>query len=139
MEGRRSSFVLDSAKIFMSYTSRILGPEEYYKLESLGIPRDRLPNPATSVVGVIEVDGVIVARWMALNVVMLEGLQIDAEYQKRPGVARRLLNLMLGTLRARGIVAATTIVQDSGVGELARHAGFNRVPGTLYQKDLREK
>lgn len=123
----------------MGYTSRMLPAEEYYKLEVLGIPRDRLPNPATSLVGVIEKDGEIIGRWMALNVIMFEGLEIKEAFQKKPGVARRLLNLMLGELRARGIMAALTIVQDETVGELARHAGFTRIPGVLYQKDLRDK
>lgn len=121
----------------MAYTGRILPADEYWRLELLGIPKDKLPNPDTSLVGVIEKDGAIIGRWMAVTIIAMEGLQIDEEYRRNPVVARRLLTLMLETLREKGVAAVTTIVQDKAVGELATHAGFDRLPGMLYQKDLR--
>jgi N-acetylglutamate synthase-like GNAT family acetyltransferase len=122
----------------MGYTSRILPAEEYWRLMDLGIPAESLPHPDTSIIGVIEEDGQIIGRWMAVNVIMFEGLKIEEAYRRRPGVARRLLNLMIGTLRAKGVIAVTTITQEQAIGDLACRAGFCRIPGTLYQKDLRE-
>ena len=121
----------------MPYTERLLPADEYYKLEALGIPADRLPDPATSIVGVVEKDGQIVSRWMAVNVIMFEGLQTEEAYRGNPVVARRMFRLMIRALKDRGVTAVTTIVQDDQVGTLARQAGFDRLPGTLYQKDLR--
>lgn len=123
----------------MAYTSRILPPEEYYKLETVGVPADSLPNPATSIVGVVELDGLIVARWIAMNVIMMEGLKVEEEFRNIPGVARRIVSVMMEELREKGIEAVLTIVQSPEVGCLAMTAGFDPIPGQLYQKDLRRK
>lgn len=123
----------------MGYTSRILPPEEYYKLEAVGVPADSLPNPATSLVGVVECDGLIVARWIAMNVVMMEGLRVEEEFRNIPGVARRIVAVMMEELRSKNIEAVLTIVQSPEVGGLAMTAGFEFIPGQLYQKDLRRK
>lgn len=121
----------------MTYVARVLPPAEYSRLIELGIPVDRLPDPEGTIVVVIELGGKIVGRWMALNAVMLEGLQIEEGYRHIPGVARKLLETMLKELRGRDLASVLTIVQSAAVGDLAAHAGFALLPGTLYQKDLR--
>lgn len=121
----------------MAYTARMLQPNEYERLLELGIPREKLPSPDTAIVAVIEEDGKIVGRWIAGTVTILEGLQIEEAYRNSPGVARKLLQIMMAELRSLGVASAITFVQNDMVGELARHAGFDRLPGTIYQKDLR--
>lgn len=123
----------------MAYTARLLPPEEYSKLETVGIPLEALPNPATSLAAVVEEDGRIIGRWLAINVVMFEGLQIEESHRHVSGVARRLQETLIEALKARGIVAAITLITKPEVASLARHAGFIPLTGTLYQLDLRDK
>lgn len=126
----------------MPYATRILPPDEWGRLaslESLGIPPDRLPPPDSLVI-VVEREGdqAIVGRWMAYNIVVLEGLAIDPAYQHFPRVAGGLLNRMMDELRTREIPAVLTLIQTPEVERLAEHAGFVQVPGTVWQKDLQD-
>lgn len=120
----------------MPYITRILPPKEYQRLP--GITADQLPDASRSLVVVVENErGEIVGRWMALDVVALEGLQIEEGHRGNPVVAKLLLGRMLQILTERRVASVLTIVQSAEVERLAGHAGFDPVPGTLFQKDLR--
>jgi hypothetical protein len=117
------------------YLARLLPPDEWYRL---GLPAAILPtNPDRALVIVVEDQGQIVGRWMAYETVILEGLAIAATHQKRPGVARQLLQAMTRELAARGVPQATTLIQDPEVAALAERHGLLRLPGQLWVLDLR--
>ncbi len=116
------------------YTARLLPPEEWGKLAPEVAAR---LSPESSVVCVVEdADGAIVGRWAALQTVHLEGLEILASHQKNPGVAGKLLTLMLLTLREAGVAGVLTIAQDPAVAAMATAIGFTEIPGTIFQLEL---
>lgn len=116
------------------YTARILPPEEWNRLPD---EVTRALHPLHSVVIVVEdLAGDIVARWVAMNQVYMEGLFIEEHARKNPAVAGRLLTLMMGTLRALGASSILTLVQETPVQHLAAHFGFTKVPGETFKLEL---
>lgn len=125
----------------MAYRGEVLPFSDWPTLESADLPLTHLPPAGSLIVVTKDLDlprSPIVGRWMAYSVVMLEGLWLAASHRGRPGVARRLLHKMLQELRDRNVQAAITISQSPEIDAMAERAGFVRVPGTIWQKDLRE-
>lgn len=120
----------------MAYTSRVLPAEEYHRLTSCGLAAELIPDPVASIVVVVEEDGVIIGRWLAYPILVLEGLEIVETARHRPGVVRRLWLTMMQALRDHGIPHVFTLVRTKTVADLAEHGGFVIVSGTLFQKDL---
>lgn len=119
------------------YLTRVLPADEWQKL---GLPDESLPSdPENALVVIVQnSEGEVIGRWMAYSITILEGLEIDPRYQKRPTVASRLFTSMIRLLRYRGVTAASTLIQKTEIEELAKHVGFTQLPGSLWQIDLRE-
>lgn len=111
---------------------RILPKREY---DRLALPLELLP--VEGIIGVVEDQGAIVARWMAGTTTILEGLEIHPAYRKNPWVVKLLFQGMINELRAIGVPAALTIIQSGDVVRLAFHAEFEYLPGMIFQKDFR--
>lgn len=106
-----------------AYVGRILPPEEWKRLPAdLVAPLD----PEYSYIAVVEYDGAIVARWMALNTVHVDGCYISPHH-RGPTVTRELVVAMFGALEAAGVQSILTLIADPKVMELARHLGFQPV------------
>ena len=116
--------------------TRVLPVDEWPRLG--GMPawgEAPLPDPEHALIVVVEDDGgEILMHWVAVTFVHLECLW------KRPdcgaGVTRALLETMFDELRSRDIAAVWTIAQTPEIDRLARHAGFERLPGAMYLKSL---
>lgn len=126
--------VVEALPAASPYTPRILPPEEW----------DRLPaevvgglNPNYAVVLVVEdLAGAIVGRWVVLNTVHLEGLEIDEAHRGNPVVAGQLVRAMITALKEMAIPSVLTIIQDPRVRAMADHFGFRPIPGTIHRLDL---
>jgi hypothetical protein len=116
------------------YTVRELPPEDWSRLAGVAYFRDHpLPDPATARILVVETpDGTLAGFWIAMNVVMLEGLYILPEHRKKVGVAKRLLGGMLSLLDTCGVTTAFTLTVDPLVTRLAERHGFPRLPATVH-------
>lgn len=120
------------------YRARVLPGDEWAaRAGELAHYTAGLPDPEFSILVVVEdTAGRIVASWLAMNTVHLEGLYVDPAHRHTAPVARELLAQMVGELISRQIPAAVTIAQDPAIAELAEHAGFVQIPGTLWQLTL---
>lgn len=116
------------------YAARLLPEHEWTRLPA-EIQQALTPN-ASVVVVVEDPQGAIVARWIAMNVVHLEGLFAEPAVRGHAVVAKLLLTEMHHVLTFLGIPSVVTIAQDDLVRTLARKAGFVDVPGTLHRWDL---
>lgn len=105
-----------------AYTARELPPEEWYRLDSLGLAQN-LPDPETSAILVVERDGVIVGTWIALLTMHLEGCAIAPAHRKSPGAVRALIAGMNDLLVAHGIAQVLTVTQTPEIAQLAEHLG----------------
>jgi hypothetical protein len=114
------------------YTTRVLSIEEWtLRRYELPYPPGGLDPGEYKRLVVVEDEGRnIVASWVVMNLVMLEGLNV---VQGHPMAGKHLLFGMMKTLLDDGVPAATTRIEDPAVMALAEHAGFVPVPGTLYQ------
>lgn len=100
-----------------------------------------MPKPEHSLILVIEDEdtGQIAGMWMAMNVVLLEGLYIAPEYRHKRGVAQRLFHGMISLLKGRGIRSAFTFTQEPSVAALAAKAGFTDVEGMIHVLTMKEE
>ena len=112
------------------YTSRELPPEEWPRLETLGLAQN-LPDPSAAAICVVERDGAIVATWVAMTTIHLEGCAIAPRCQKSPGVVKALVEGMNALLAARNIPQVLTVTQTEAVAVLAAKLGGEPV-GTLW-------
>ena len=110
-------------------TTRILPPDEWSKLTGtdVEIPLS-LVDPANVEVVVVEHDGVIVAHWMLLSMLHVEGLWIAPDARKHTSVARRLWLGMKKTVAARGGTSVLTGAATDEVRGLLDHAGAIALP-----------
>lgn len=118
----------------MSYHLRQLPPAEWDRIRDYGHfhTGTPLPAPEHAVMLVVEEDAQIIGVWMAMNVVLLEGLYISEEYRHKSGVARRLFHGMISLLQGRGIRSALAYTPHPAVAAMAEKAGFTKVDGELY-------
>jgi hypothetical protein len=119
-----------------AYTARVLPLDEWQARQAeLPYPPGALdPSEFKWLVVVEDREGRIVASWCAMNMVMLEGLSVTPAH---PMAAKHLLFGMLKTLLEMNTPGALTRIEDQAVRDLAAHAGFVQLPGTLHQIDLR--
>jgi hypothetical protein len=117
---------------------RDLTGAEFYLVEHLEpFASGGLPNPDLNRIIVAEAGGPggeIVAFWMLATQVHVEPLWIHPDYQKRPGVARRLWGAVWANLQQAGVRLAFACIADSAAQNipLALRAGFQKIPGDLY-------
>jgi len=130
-----------------TYTVRVIAPEEWDAKIAKGelahyvgldgayrSAAGEVLNPQFTMLVVVEQDGVIIASWMALNTVHLEGVWVSPAHRGRTGiVAAKLLSGMIETLQRADIPAALTIAPSAGIATLLETAGFQAIPGTLFQ------
>ncbi len=116
------------------YQARILPPEEWDRLPEE--VRSAITPEGAAVIVVEAADGAIVARWVALNTIHLEGLYVDPDFRGNPVVARQLTTFMVDALRLLGVPQALTIIQDDRVRRMAATMGFVEVPGTIHHLTL---
>lgn len=116
------------------YRARVLPTDEWRRRQGeLSYPPGTLePNDLLTLVVVEDAAGAIVGSWCIMPVLMLEGAYVEPGYRKGPAI-KALLTGMLQTLQDIGAPTALTYVTDSAVERLARHLGFQEIPGTLYQ------
>ena len=104
------------------YTARELPPEEWGTLDGLGLA-ENLPDPSVSTVLVVEHEGAIIASWVAMTTVHLEGCAITPQYQRNPAVVKALVDGMNALLLSRGIPQVLTVTQTPEVAQLAVKLG----------------
>lgn len=119
------------------YLARLLPPTEWHRL---GLPAAVLPtDPSNAIIVVVEDEhGEIIGRWFGYTTVTLEGLFINPEHRKHPGVAARLMQAMTTELVSRGVPQATTLIQTPDVAALAKRHGLYTLDGQVWVLDLRE-
>lgn len=101
-------------------------------LQDLRVDPEKL---AQMTVAVVEVDGQVVAYWVAWYALHLEPLWIHPDHQKSPGVARALLGEMQSVVQATGEPAGFAVIEDENLAQIAPYAerlGFQPAPGRLY-------
>lgn len=116
-----------------------LPPDQVQRAIAAGGPlQDLQVDPAklaTMQVAVVEVDGQIVAYWVAWYALHLEPLWIHPDQQKSPGVARAMLTEIQALARASGELAGFAVIEDANASAIAPYAarlGFQPAPGQLY-------
>jgi ribosomal protein S18 acetylase RimI-like enzyme len=109
--------------------ARLLPPEEWSR-----VPAFAALNPSYSFVVVVEngTHGEILAEWAAMTVAHVEGLSVHEPYRGHAGVARALLQCMVGELKAAGVTEVLTQSLDEGVSQMIQQAGGKEVPGTTW-------
>lgn len=98
-------------------------------LKDIGADPERLK---TMSIVVVEVEGQIVAYWVAVYCLHLEPLWINPEYRHNPAVGRGLLETMQGVVEGTGEPAAFCVLQESNralLEDAAGRLGFLEVPG----------
>lgn len=112
---------------------RMLPDGEWPRLEAAGFGvawKDL--NPDFAGIAVVEVDGQIVAQWMAMTTTRVEGLHIAEAFRGHAGIARALLATMVGELAAQGLKEVLTQVADPAVEQLCVSAGGHALPGRTW-------
>src|SRR5438874_13202440 len=121
------------------YTARELPQADWDRVRGLPPFQELggLPDPAGATIVVVEDGGRIVASWFAVPFTHLEGVWIDP-LARRSKVSALLLTEMKATLQKYGVQVAFTIALTDQVKEVAEHAGFEVVPGTLMGLRIQE-
>ena len=115
----------------------MLPPEEIERVREAGGPLADLPDlsglKAEKTVVAVEVDGRIVAYWVAFYALHLDPLWVAEAHRTNPAVNRGLLEAM-GTVVARTgePVAFAILAGDAPHLPQAERLGFAPVPGNLY-------
>jgi len=111
-------------------TTRILPASEWHRLNGMDLeePLSMIDPSHVDVVVVEDDGGTIVAHWMLVSMLHVEGLWIAPESRKRGSVARRLLHGMSETVAARGASSVLTGAVSDEVKELLDHAGAKALP-----------
>ena len=113
-----------------AYAAYELPPDDWYRLAHLPLAHS-LPDPGNATILVVEHDGAIIAAWVAMTTIHLEGCFIAPEHRKKPGAVRAMIEGMSSLLADRGIPQVVTVTQTPEVGELAQHLGGTRL-GDLW-------
>lgn len=121
----------------MAITVRELPINEWDRLLELPYGSLALPAPDVMVL-VAEDEGDIVGVWSAGPIMMLEGLWVREDHRKTTKTLWKLLNGMVGRLKAFQVPFAYSIVQTTSVLRLAEHAGFKPVEGQFIMLNLKD-
>ncbi len=115
-----------------SPVARVLPPEEWGAV-LVGTPLADAPlNPQHSIVVVVEQDGRVVAQWVAMTTVHVEGLWEAEDVRGAAGVSRALLRQMIQTLRDNQVGEVLTQALTPEVTAMIEHAGGRRLPGDTW-------
>ncbi len=119
----------------MPYTARVLPVKEWPKLATTPLAADWLPalDPNHTVVVVVEDGEQIVASWLALTTVHVEGLNIDPAHQKRGVVGGLLLRTMIETLQAQQVPEVLTQAASEDIETLLQKVHATPLPGITYR------
>lgn len=115
-------------------TTRILPPEEWSRLDGTEAgPALPYLDPLESRIIVVEDGARIVGCWAVLRLVHVEGLWIDPDYRKHPGVARRLFAATWRLVKAWAPRWVMTAAVTEDVKALLReHVGAVSIPGEMF-------
>lgn len=117
---------------------RTLGPEEYSKLEGIGLFNIfNLPNMehCIPVVAEKQPSGKIVAYWLVFDAVHVEPLWIDEEHRNKPGLARRLWKTVQDVLVAKQVPVAFACIGSGDMAAnlpMATRLGFKKLQADLF-------
>lgn len=101
-------------------------------LVEMGATADRLQSMR---IAVVEVDGRIVAYWVAWYGLHVEPLWVHPDHRHSPAVGGGLLETMAELVRSTGEPAAYCSIEDANlplIQSMADRVGFHRAPGSLY-------
>ena len=115
----------------------ILPPDQIDRVREAGGPladQPDLSRLADATVVVAEVDGRIVAYWVAFYALHLDPLWIAEEHRRSPAVNRGLLEGIAAVVERTGEPVSFAVIESptSEQFALAERLGFARVPGDLY-------
>lgn len=113
--------------------SRILPPEEWHRLN--GTEAEELwPTlvPESARVVVVEDQGVIVACWVAMNVVHMECLWVRPSHRGLAGVALRLFRGLREIAAEWAVGSIVTSSLSPKVTDLIRRFGGTPLPGEMF-------
>lgn len=116
---------------------RELPHDEWFRLLDLPIGANGLPGEDVMVV-VAEDNNEIVGVWTAGPILVLEGLWVREDHQKKTALFR-IFNYMIDRLKSLGIPQVYSIVQTPEMVQLAAHGGFKSIDGQLIALDLGDK
>lgn len=116
---------------------RELPHDEWFKLLDLPIGQNGLPGEDVMVV-VAEDNDEIVGVWTAGPILVLEGLWVREDHQKKTALYR-IYSFMLERLKSLGVSFIYSIVQTPEMAQLAAHGGFKPLEGQLIVLDLGDK
>tara|TARA_R110000868_G_scaffold368235_1_gene631292 strand:+ start:1092 stop:1451 length:360 start_codon:yes stop_codon:yes gene_type:complete len=116
---------------------RELPPEEWFKLLDLPLGEHGLPGEDVTVV-VAEDNNEIVGVWTAGPILVLEGLWVREDHQKKTALFR-IFSFMIDRLKALKIPWVYSIVQTPEMAQLAAHGGFQPLEGQLIVLNLGDK
>lgn len=113
-------------------TTRILPPEEYFKLDGTEAKDVWSRLPDGSQVIVVEHEGEIVGCWIAMKVLHAECLYIAPEHRKKSSVGRRLLSALRTIAEREHAKSVWTAAMEDDVRGLLKHFGATQVPGDHF-------
>lgn len=126
-------------------THRTLERSEAARAIAAGGPlADLNPDPAKlqdMAIAVVEVDGEIVAYWVAWYALHLEPLWIDPHWRRHPGVVKGIIDQMELVVQATGEPSGFCVVHTDDLEQVAPYAqrlGFTEAPGKLYYLVVQE-
>ncbi len=114
---------------------RELPQDEWHRLLDLPIGENGLPSPDVLVVVAEDDKNDIVGVWTAGPIMVLEGLWVHPDHQKKTALYR-IFDFMIKHLRGLGIPAVFSIVQTEEMAQLAAHGGFKPLDGQLIVLNL---
>lgn len=86
-------------------------------------------------IAVVEVDGRIVAYWVAWYALHTEPLWVHPDFRTHAGVNRGLVSEMQAIVEATGEASAFAVIHDQGLEQMVPYAqrlGFYEAPGKLF-------
>jgi len=117
---------------------RELPHEEWYRLQDLPMAGAGLPAPEVLVVVAEDDHGDIIGVWTAGPIIVLEGLWVREDHQKKSALYR-MFHFMVEQLKAIGVPVVYSIVQTPDMHRLAAHGGFQPIDGQLIALNLGDK
>lgn len=115
--------------------TRVLPPEEYWRLERTGIPLFPRVRPEDVSVIVVEEEEKVVACMTILRANHFEGAWIDPEH-RNAGVTNALLSASSEMARCSGSEWVFAGAADDHMRSILDRLGANKVPMDLYILDL---
>lgn len=116
--------------------------EDIERLREAGGPMADLPDLAgvreNMAVAVVEVNGTIVAYWPLFMAMHAEPLWITPTQRHNPGVIRAMVEAMLTEARQHDEPAVYCSILAPQVEAYAARLGFVQLPGTMWEKPLKE-